>query len=69
VEAGVLIGRLGAGVRDMRMAATLGDERRKALERHAVERFWCTIEAGRQGGAHQRAAPLAQDRGLPGEGV
>ncbi len=34
------IGQLGAAARDMELAATLDDERRQALERHAVERFW-----------------------------
>jgi hypothetical protein len=45
------IGQLGAAARDMELAATLEDERRLALERHAVERFWkaCGIDTPMRG--------------------
>jgi hypothetical protein len=45
------IGQLGAAARDMAMAATLEGERRVALERHAVDRFWkaCGMHARKQG--------------------
>jgi hypothetical protein len=55
-----VIGQLGAACRDMQMAATLSDERRLALERHAVRRFWNAIDGAR---TTDRLEPV---RRLPG---
>jgi hypothetical protein len=49
-EVDVDLGQISAAQRDMVMAATLEDDRRKALERHAVGRFWNAIGMAREPG-------------------
>jgi hypothetical protein len=55
-----VIGQLGAACRDMQMAATLSDDRRRELEAHAVKRFWNTVTGAR---TTDRLEPV---RRLPG---